>query len=257
MSEGVIKRESPPTRELLVQARHTLGELIVLLLEGTEVISVSMGAQPSRSNHRQSHQLCTDRVLIDGEPWAWNDVNPLLTVDLQTKILRHFVGVDTEANPLLKLGDLGSDVASMNVDPIVRQKRRKKAKANHKPKQLVDWSRNADPEFVTHNDVRQLIERKGLVGPLLERAPTKVWMGDHMNLSCFGLDLHWVDSKQISKAEAMLMFMRAGDNWATAEAKLDRCPLVKPAEFLSPPVQWSVDKIERDLPERFVHTERC
>ena len=148
------------------------------------------------------------------------------------------------------LGNIGSIVQSLDVDPNARQKRRKKVVDNHNPKQLVNWTSRVDPVFVTISDVRKLlIQSRGLDGSLLESAVTKVWTGTDINMSCFELHLSWVYGKRTTKAEAMVNFMRAGDCWATAKSRFDGFERVFPVEKRLPPKACTKETIERELTE--------
>ena len=96
-------------------------------------------------------------------------------------------------------------------------------------------------------DVQQLIvNRTNLSDSRLTRAVNSVWEGKDYHVTCFELGLYWVDGEKITKAEAMLKFVRAGSWWSEAERRFNRCLLVAPAESRDPSDDWWRDAIARE-----------
>ena len=65
-------------------------------------------------------------------------------------------------------------------------------------------------------------------------------------MTCFNLNLYWVNGDKSTKAEAMLKFMLAGARWSEAERRFSSCALVLPAEDRKLPEDWWFEAIGRE-----------
>jgi hypothetical protein len=89
LAAGALEREAPPDRGALVRARDRLSELFELLLTRAtivakrrkikaftyQVITKSMESQTRATGRDES----SSQILVDGKPWVWSEVDPLLT----------------------------------------------------------------------------------------------------------------------------------------------------------------------------------
>ena len=136
----------------------------------------------------------------------------------------------------------------MNATENTKVHTRRKVRRKMKAKQLVDWQTLADPIFVSLFDVQQLIvNRTKLSDGRLTRAVNSVWEGKDYHVTCFELGLYWVDGEKITKAEAMLKYVRAGVWWREAERRFNSCLLVAPAESRDPSDDWWRNAIAREI----------
>ena len=188
------------------------------------------------------------RIQVDGQPWVWDHVDPLLTPERQTDMLQRILEEDGDrdiAHPDSNLQALGDVVRGMVIKENDTQLTRRKVRKNLNPRQFLDWDTHVDLVFVSKFDITQQVIRNntGLEGKKLEKAVASMWDGG----SCFPLGLHWVGSEKLTKAEILIWCPRHGYGRHQATEQFNEYWAVQPEEQREVPTQWRQLTIDREI----------
>ena len=113
-----------------------------------------------------------------------------------------------------------------------------------RPWHFVDWQTHAEPVFVSKFDMtQQMAHQTGLKGGMLENAVAPIWDGG----SCFPRGLYWVENEKLTKAEALVRWLRCGYNWRQVAEWFNNCKAVQPPGERQVSEQWRQEAIEREL----------
>ena len=260
LTAGILDREAPLDRGVLVRARGRLNELLVLLLARAkftgkrkkikaftyQIISQVMVTQENATGRVENRV----RIQVDGQPWVWSQVDPLLTPERQTHMLRRILEENSEGardttHHDSRLQYLDDKVRDIDIDENDTQKMRRKVRKNLNPRQFLDWDTHDDAVFVSKFDITQQVMRDntGLEGKMLERAVAQMWDRG----SCFPLDLYCVGSEKLTKAEIFIRRLRRGYSWREVTEWFNYCRAVQPPEERQVSIQWKTEAVDRAM----------
>jgi hypothetical protein len=158
-----------------------------------------------------------------------------------------------DQGPNQSLHSLDQAVRGMSVQENDKQHARRQVRKNLKPRQFVDWQTLAEPVLVSRFDMtQQVYNQTGLKGRMLENAVAPIWDGG----SCFPRGLYWVENEKLTKAEALVRWLRCGYNSRQVTERFNNCNAVQPPEERQVSEQWRQEAIERELASRSSATGR-